>query len=211
MGCDIHFYVEQKIDGVWQKVEPPDDNKECFESCEVDGHTKHPLKNWYHNRNYALFGLLAGVRSTLFTPFVEPRGIPDDISSKLKVRFEDEGADAHSASYLTLSELLSFKDTVEDVPCFLDISGFKSFKKTGKVPDNYNYAPPHKIEAITNEKMERIMNLSAFLDEKQYWTKVPHAMSMEEISKEFWIGNLEAMKKLSENTDDVRCVFWFDN
>ena len=55
------------------------------------------------------------------------------------------------------------------------------------------------------------MNLAAFLDEKQYWTQVPHTMSMKEISEEFWVNNLEAMKKLSDNTEDVRCVFWFDN
>lgn len=213
MGCDIHMYVERKVGDTWQQVSEEEGIRHPYWDGAMNEKSKEYFdkKCWDPGRNYALFGLLAGVRSTIFSPFVEPRGLPEDLSEGVKEVWEQWNGDGHTASFLTLPELLSFQDTIEDVPCFLDISQFKELKKTGKVPDSYHYATPPKIVPVSNEKMERIMNLAAFLDEKEYWTKIEHKEPVKEISKAFFVDIIEAMKKLSENPADIRCVFWFDN
>lgn len=57
MGADIHAWVETKDSNHWYRV------------AEVQ-----------LGRNYRLFSLLAGVRGSE-GPLVEPRGLPDDVSS----------------------------------------------------------------------------------------------------------------------------------
>lgn len=81
MGCDIHGFIEEKIDGVWYTVDQ--------------------LPHW---RNYDLFGHLAGVRSQL-DQFIEPRGLPEDASVVARTRYEAYGCDAHSAGWLSNSEV----------------------------------------------------------------------------------------------------------
>jgi hypothetical protein len=221
MGCDIHMYIERKTKKGWQRVseakgvqhpyyveptEPqgPDDNAKA----KVDFFEK---KTWWPGRNYALFGLLAGVRSKVFFPFIPPRDIPSDVSPGVKKIYERDGRSVHTPSYLTLSELISFQDTVEDVPCWLDVSQFKKYKKTGEVPEDFWDVLPKGPKSISNDEMTRIMNLSAFLDEREYFTCVVKKTPVKEISKTFWVDIVDAMKKLSKDPNNVRCVFWFDN
>ena len=59
MGCDIHCYIEYK----------PTKNKNWYSFGEVNV-----------DRNYILFGIMAGVRYCGCSPVVEPKGIPKDIS-----------------------------------------------------------------------------------------------------------------------------------
>jgi hypothetical protein len=81
MGCDIHAWIEY--------IEH--DAVQCFGSVGF----------W---RNYALFGVLAGVRKHDL-PHIEPRGLPPEISFEVRHSYNDWGADAHSASWLTLDEV----------------------------------------------------------------------------------------------------------
>ncbi len=67
--------------------------------------------DWYHNRNYRLFSVLAGVRNTEYnghraiTPIAEPRGEPSDMSDGVRNGHWWE----HSASWLLYSEVLSYE------------------------------------------------------------------------------------------------------
>lgn len=99
MGCDIHMVVEVND---WQ--------------TEPDG-SESADKRWgvvmtetaaYGSRNYSVFAALADVRNynDAITPIVAPRGIPDDASPDAKARYARWGSDAHSASWLTIGELL---------------------------------------------------------------------------------------------------------
>lgn len=89
MGCDIHTSVEECVDGTWILVDRGD---------EIFG-----------NRNYGVFGFLADVRNYSMSPFIaEPRGLPDDVSFRLRAEHDDWGFDAHSASWLTAAELLAY-------------------------------------------------------------------------------------------------------
>lgn len=86
MGADIHFVVEIKVftDSNWEFI-----------------------ATFGGERNYELFGKLAGVRS-LEKPFYERRGLPFDIAQETKVLIADYWAlGDHSFTYLTLEELES--------------------------------------------------------------------------------------------------------
>jgi hypothetical protein len=62
----------------------------------------------YDGRCYDLFGVLAGVRSSL-EPMDYPRDIPDDTTDEIRDNYESWGFDAHSATYYYLYELLDSK------------------------------------------------------------------------------------------------------
>lgn len=88
MGCDIHIYAEKKGD---------------------DGKYHNLPGDLEFNANYGVFGFLAGVRNySAVTPISEPRGIPDDASETVKEEFIDWEGDAHSESWLAVSELTEF-------------------------------------------------------------------------------------------------------
>lgn len=87
MGCDIHVFGETKnAEGSYSRVDVGD---------------------ILYDRNYAVFGFLAGVRNySDVEPISEPRGIPDDACPEVaeEVRMSAD----HSYSWLTLAELRAF-------------------------------------------------------------------------------------------------------
>lgn len=70
-------------------------------------------------RHYNLFGLLAGVRNYNIKPIAPPRGFPKDVSKSIIEGYNSWGSDAHSASWLTLAELMnaarSHPDLLDDL------------------------------------------------------------------------------------------------
>lgn len=129
MGCDIHLYVEKRVNGTW---EPADDWKPYLEANptwtsymtdeERADYTDRLDINWddafYSGRNYDLFAILAGVRNGRgfagvqtgegFNPISPPRGLPADVTAPVKQRSEEWGVDGHSHSWLTLAELMAY-------------------------------------------------------------------------------------------------------
>lgn len=114
MGCDIHFYVEKKIDGRWQTADVWEQD-ECDDAGDLHVSYK---KAFYSGRSYNLFSILADVRNGRgfavvktgegFNPIAEPRGIPEDACAEYRACAERYGCDGHSHSYFTLAELLAF-------------------------------------------------------------------------------------------------------
>ena len=105
MGCDIHCFVEQKIDGAWVNDQPMVPS-EVWDS-KAEEHVDGPLiptqvRVW---RDYCLFGALANVRREYDGLSKDPRGIPVDVSDEINAAHEEQEGDAHSASYATLEEL----------------------------------------------------------------------------------------------------------
>lgn len=93
MGCDIHTHAEKRIEGKWRRIA----RLEPFES-----------------RTYGTFAFLAGVRNySGVKPIAEGRGIPEDASEGTRDEHESWGVDAHSASWLSLEELLAFDYNAE--------------------------------------------------------------------------------------------------
>ena len=106
MGCDIHMYVEIKRNNRWECgdlfsiVDPYNKNREGYHRVEL-----------YGDRDYRLFTALADVRSCDNIPCIcPPKGLPDDATDLVKEDYADWGLDAHSASYLTLRELIDYKE-----------------------------------------------------------------------------------------------------
>jgi hypothetical protein len=82
MGTDIHGFIEARFDdGNWYAV-----NKIDF------------------NRNYILFGIMAGVRCTELL-HQKPKGLPEDVSKVTKFYSDDFGKYAHTRSWLTIKEM----------------------------------------------------------------------------------------------------------
>lgn len=120
MGCDIHCYMEIKNNnGDWH----------CDEiyrtSFDEESEKKFDLLPVYNHRDYELFSILANVRNDgEIIPISEPRGFPEDASNEVEDEYMNWGSDAHSASYMTLKELM---DNVEKYK-IVKRSGFVSSK-----------------------------------------------------------------------------------
>ncbi len=113
MACDIHFYVERREGGKWVEADKWVVGEDWWNKGEMVKDT-----NFYDERNYRLFAILAGVRNRRgsgdastdegFSPISLPKGLPEDVSplvSKASASWDGEG---HSHSYLTLRELLDY-------------------------------------------------------------------------------------------------------
>jgi hypothetical protein len=104
-GCDIYIRLEKiNKDGKWVPIdhyqirEDWDDQKNICKTFPF-----FPV-SIYDGRDYELFGLLAGVRSTYPEPIAEPRGIPESANRYIKDEFAANKY-LHTPSWLTLGEL----------------------------------------------------------------------------------------------------------
>ncbi len=87
MGCDIHCYAERKVRGRWRMMRG-----------------QYPIRH----RDYRIFAFLADVRNDVgIPPIAQPRDLPDDISDGVVAEFR-KCNDAHSVSWLSVSELLAY-------------------------------------------------------------------------------------------------------
>ena len=155
MGCDIHVYMERwtnsnKYDGPRDLSEDRDNKlnellgneptKYRWVSADKWSYNEGWGTNWadqyYDNRNYQLFSILAGVRGD-YSPIVEPRGIPKDASSGYKYMCRGWEGDAHSHSYYTLTELLNVNWEEYD-DCHLDgfLQSLERMKEIDEDTDN---------------------------------------------------------------------------
>jgi hypothetical protein len=155
VGCDIHLYVEKRVNGTW---EPADDWKPYLEAhahwCSGfsdEERTEYADRldiEWddafYSDRNYDLFAILANVRNGYgfagvvtgegFVPIAMPRGLPADATAPVKKRSDEWGEDGHSHSWLTLAELLAYdwdQTTINYGVMPLEI--YKNYQATGKL------------------------------------------------------------------------------
>lgn len=107
MGCDIHMHAEKRVDDQWVKA------PRVIPKSKHGDWNDDPLEN----RSYAYFGWIADVRNySQVPPISPPRGVPDDMSPETKKSFEGWDIDAHSASWLTVDEILAvdFDQVIED-------------------------------------------------------------------------------------------------
>jgi hypothetical protein len=81
MGCDIHAHVEIRYNGNWEHYAMPS------------------IDRWYE-----LFGIMAGVRGGS-KPIVEPKGLPEDMSTVTRLDWEKWGVDAHTPSWFNEEEI----------------------------------------------------------------------------------------------------------
>lgn len=112
MGCDIHPYIEQRINGKWTLLrKQPTRHGRKFDLPSI------------YDRNYNVFAILADVRnghgfagvktSEGFKPIHAPRGLPDDLSDELNRDYPEDDEDApwlgdHSFSWLGFREIFDY-------------------------------------------------------------------------------------------------------
>lgn len=236
MGCDIHLYVERRVNGAWESCDywVPDEDAEEGESprlvipCE---------KRFYKGRNYNLFAILADVRNGRgfagvrtgdgLNPICEAKGMPDDASPNVKAECESWDCDGHSHSWHTIADLLAYDWTQEtricgyiDAPTFFQWDGWA--RKNGESPDRWcgDVRGPD-IKHVSENAMHALI--------KDVFATRDHRAGREELKKHFntyvhceWTqpyykcsGNffghcIPRLLRLGK-PEDVRIVFWFDN
>lgn len=95
MGCDIHAYVERKIDDRW-----------CL---------LHHIRGWGGDsgyggqRDYDFFSHLCGVRAQDPSDCPEPKGLPKDVSPGCGYESNLYGPDGHSHSYESVNDFVDKK------------------------------------------------------------------------------------------------------
>ena len=164
MGCDIHGYIEYED---WK-----DNNGQVHRSC---------FGQDLGERDYAMFGLLAGVRrgGCLF----QPRGIPENLSFPVKSSYYmfiiDDEKDEDGDGYVS-------KKTAEQ---WVD-AGFSEYydEKWVTHPDW------HTPSWLNTKEYEAVLRAREDIDD--YGTV-----------DQGWYAILAAMKVLK----NARFVFWFDN
>lgn len=154
MGCDIHMHTEKRVHGKWIKAV-----REIPKSKHGDFNDD-PLEN----RSYAYFGWLADVRNySEVPPISEPRGVPDDMAPETKASFDGWDCDAHSASWLTVDEILAvdFDQVVEDRRVTINGNGgCTAAPGQGKKETLREFLGEHTVNALfklRDEGVERIV------------------------------------------------------
>ena len=208
MGCDIHMYVEKRVNGRWEHVPPPSAfGWGDLDSTLVDG-------SWDLGRNYALFTVLSGVRNDHCEnkPIKQcPHTLPSDISKLVADRSEEGGYHSHS-SY-TLAELLNHD---WDTP-FYEIGVVTKEEairlKNGEYPTflkrwcGWVAGPGIKVmpwvcaEDRTVEDLEKDVE---YTHVEMVWTN-KQSESMQHFVDQF----IPALLEIGD-LEDVRCVFFYD-
>ena len=93
MGCDIHAIIERR------KVYPL-----LGDAYAVWVNSGDPGID----RDYALFGVLAGVRAVEYEPISNKRGLPDDCCEEFVELARAWARDAHNHGWVTLQELVDY-------------------------------------------------------------------------------------------------------
>lgn len=139
MGCDIHLYVEKKIDGQWISQDKWTKDDDSISVSYGD--------RFYGDRNYDLFAILADVRNGYgfagietgegFNPISKPKGVPGDASQQYLKVVEQWDCDGHSHSYFTLRELLNYDWTqVTKLQGFVNLEQFIKFMGKSEFSDS---------------------------------------------------------------------------
>lgn len=229
MGCDIHFFVERRVDGKWKTADEWQRGK--YDATRIvprgDG--------YYGNRNYDLFAILANVRNGRgfagiktgegFVPMSEPRGIPDDACPEYRAYAESWGDDGHSHSYLTVAEIMAYDWTqATKKQGWVTRKQYARYKING-APDSWSGGVMGgSVKHVSNEEMEALdvdINTGKYNPLAQFYasddafitsiyTSVSWGIPYYEAGAEFLGCTLPRLWRLGA-PDDVRCVFFFDN
>ena len=214
MGCDIHFYVEERRNGVWVSAD-------VWSPCEYEK-GRMTLKNeLYGDRNYNLFAILANVRNGYgfagvptgsgFVPIAEPKGLPDDVSPEVKAESDRWNGDGHSHTWLTVREILDYdwnqKTMLSGV---VDAENWRRWKAYGKPTEYSGGCWGKDIRNVSESEMEGLVeSLKGSPELENLRTTVHWARYYHECMGSFATAVFRALHKCAP--EDVRFVFWFDN
>ena len=182
MGCDIHIHCEYKKNDTWYN---------CDNFVWNDDTKVYEFEDIYWGRNYDLFGILAGVRSREFPIIDIPRGLPNNISAKTKEFAEMWEGYAHSHSYITMKELIKWKDK--------QTRKWKRLKKNHKI-----------VKKSDNYYGDYIIDDNDGVVFKEEHHMLDYLIQLLKVKMGNYIYCFEE-DDYYDKGDDFRIVFWFDN
>lgn len=236
MGCDIHFYVENRVSGVWQSADKWTPNKYAGDEGEP------PLSldykdRFYSGRNYNLFGILANVRNGRgfagintgdgFVPISEPRGLPEDVSEQVGAESDRWDVDGHSHSWLTVAELLAYDWTqTTRLRGYVSAAGYYTWnrwrREDGDGPESYcGDIGGRGIKKVSEQELRRRIEELTGGDWHRQEDKVKEGLASVYCQVEweqpyykpacdFLSLTMPRLWRLGK-PEDVRVVFFFDN
>jgi len=196
MGCDIHLYVEVRIDDKWETVD----------KWGKDGVEYGDLA--YIKRNYVTFAFLADVRSSGYDFFIadtkypvaafNTKGFPEDACREVRDEYDEDYG--HTPSWLNLAELMEYpwNSTVvkkRGVIAEEELERFESY------PENQRRIfKPNSWCASTSIQPQQSIE----------WEVAATDSCSDFLSKVLPVlGRLVVQRQIG--LDDARIVFWFDN
>lgn len=217
MGCDIHLYVEGKLDGKWHPTKG-----ESYYYKKYGMGEELVYEDWlYPHRNYTLFAILANVRNDYgcagcdigdpLNYIDEPRGLPLDVSPFIAQEYAIWDGGAHSASYFTLQELLDFDWTqIATRRGYVTENGFTQYKREGQPSYWCGGFSGATLKDIPNSEMEAI--ISGVKEREpgiKYYTQIEWKEPYMDAVDIFY-DNIMKLKEIVD-PENTRIVFWFDN
>lgn len=234
MGCDIHFYVEKRVDGKWVTADKWTEDKYELGAMAVDHDDQ-----FLTSRNYDLFGILANVRNGYgfagtptgagYVPMFAPRGVPNNASSEYKAVVERYGADGHSHSWASVAEIMAYDWTQKTTKTgWVNPEQRAEWKSRGKPQEWASMIAGGNVKHLSEAEFSRAWaavagginpywniekNLAAFVTElgggtpvcEVSWPKFYYEAGAELLGEV-----LPRLWRLGK-PDDVRIVFFFDN
>lgn len=210
MGCDIHVMVEVRRQ---YGNNPADQKSTGWKNADnwrfniwhgvFEDEPEMEVKDIFKDRDYELYGFLAGVRNYGHNPsFGFDRGFPEDADGPTRSEFESWGEDAHTPGFCTLAELKEKVATVKAVhrSGFVTREAARRHRETGEEPHEW-------CQGVGGPFADRF--------EWYEWDAEPHCFdrllaAIEERKRDvFWIFN--PADDDGSRDGDIRIVFWFDN
>jgi len=236
LGCDIHLYVEKRVEGKWIAADKWIEENEGTDE-EPDVRLTVPYDNRvYSGRCYDLFSILADVRNGYgfagiktgagFNPICPPKGLPDDVSPEVKQWSDHWDSDGHSHSWHTVADLLAYDWTQTTTKTgSVDLSNFENWdrwrREKDEAPMEYcgsvsgllvKYLEIDQMQELAKQlrELSRLEQQSFVKKHEHTYCEVQWTTAYHKSCPHFWS---EAMPRLLRfgKPEDVRIVFWFDN
>lgn len=186
LGCDIHLFIERKNKetGKWENIALyKKDNDGFYVPCDA-----------YRERNYMLFGMLAGVRGAN-DPFVYPRDIPDDLSDEV-AELWDDGDGWHTPTWYDFCELKAYYNMMKEC-C-------KVAKERDKYIDTFEELKQERKDGVNDGEYCDLFDIEVKSYEERMIDSMSEFMSgIENVMDAYWIWN--------PKPGEVRVVMWFDS
>lgn len=214
MGCDIHCFAEVLENGVWKKVGSVFNNP--YYEPERNAKWNVPfIDAAYSIRNYAVFSILAGVRTdNHILPIAYPRGIPSNASKKIRDIVDKWSSDGHSHSFFILHELLGFDWHGQEATHISIITeqDYLLFRENGFTNNMmfYSAISGYKAKTVTDWEYEQIIKNPTLREDYHYSVAIQWKKTYYESARQFVDETIPALQKLGD-PDKVRIVFFFDN
>jgi hypothetical protein len=185
---------------------------------------KYHLPDYFRDRNYRVFSVLANIRNDYGIPYIqEDRGFPTGVTTEAVAKMSDE----HSQGWVSLAELKDYDYHQEyTVSGVVEASQYRKFLATGKSPTSWSAwvggpavtLSPQEYAALLESPIE-LLSMDprvgpGYNPLKRYYITAewPDDLygAVQALPKQ-WVPYLENLVPKGGTDEDVRVVFDFDS